>query len=395
MKKTIRDIEVNGKRCIVRCDFNVPLDAEGRITDDNRIVGSLPTITYLLENGASVILFSHLGRPKGEPKPEFSLKPVAEDLEKRLGVPVWFKSAPTVIDDDVKAKAASLKPGEVVLLENTRYVKGETENDANFAKELANLADIFVADAFGSAHRAHSSTTGIADYLPTVSGFLMEKETQFLGDALENPKRPLVAILGGAKVADKILVIRALLNKVDTLLIGGGMSYTFFKSMGFEIGTSILDESGVELASDLLKEAADKGVKMILPVDIVTSDEFSNDGVTAVCPSDKIPKDRMGLDIGPETIRIFREEIEGAETVLWNGPVGVFEMPAFAVGTRAIAEALAESDGITIIGGGDSAAAIRQFGLADKMTHVSTGGGASLEFIEGKILPGVACIIDK
>jgi 3-phosphoglycerate kinase len=399
MKKTVRDIDVGGRRALVRCDFNVPLDGDGRITDDTRIVGALPTIRYLLEHGAAVVLMSHLGRPKGEPKPEFSLKPVADALAAALGADVWFKSVPSVVDDDVKAKAAALKPGDVMLLENTRYVAGETKNDGSFAKELASLADIFVNDAFGSAHRAHSSTAGVADYLPAVMGFLVEREVKYLGDALSDPKRPFVAILGGAKVADKIPVIENLLTKADTLIIGGGMAYTFLKAKGYEIGTSLLDADGEGLAKSLMERAAAGGVEFLLPVDIVVGDEFKADTPHADYAADAMPAGKMGLDIGPKTRQLFAERISGAGTVLWNGPMGVFEMDAFATGTKAVAEALAEaterSGAVTIIGGGDSAAAVRKFGLADKMSHVSTGGGASLEFIEGKELPGVAVCADK
>jgi 3-phosphoglycerate kinase len=398
MKKTIRDIDVGGKRALVRCDFNVPLE-DGKITDDTRIVGALPTIRYLLERGASVILMSHLGRPKGEAKPEFSLKPVADDLAGKLGAGIWFRSVPTVVDDEVRAKAAALKPGEIMLLENTRYVAGETKNDGAFAKELASLADLFVNDAFGSAHRAHSSTAGVAGYLPTVMGFLIEKEVKYLGDALTDPKRPFVAILGGAKVADKILVIESLLEKADTLIIGGGMAYTFLKAKGYEIGSSLLDADSVDLARDLMDRAAAKGVEFLLPVDIVAGEAFEASTPHADYAADAIPPDRMGLDIGPETRELFAGRILGAGTVLWNGPMGVFEMDAFAVGTKAVAEAMTEatekSGAVTIIGGGDSAAAVEKFGLAAKMSHVSTGGGASLEFIEGRELPGIAVCGDR
>ncbi|MDR0357511.1 MAG: phosphoglycerate kinase [Clostridiales Family XIII bacterium] len=395
MKKTLTDIDVNEKKVIVRCDFNVPLDEAGRIADDTRIRGALPTIRYLAEHGAAVILLSHLGRPKGEPNPKYSLKPVADALADRLGAPVWFKSVPTVVDDEVKEKAASLKSGEIMLLENTRFRKEETDNDAAFAKTLASLADIFVNDAFGTAHRAHASTEGIARYIPAVSGFLIEKEVKFLGDALNNPARPFVAILGGAKVADKIGVIESLLAKADTLLIGGGMAYTFLKSEGYEIGKSILDENGIELAASLLKKAKDAGVELLLPLDVKTGKEFDNDTESAYFDSDAIPADRMGMDIGPKTAARFIEKIRSAGTVLWNGPMGVFEMPNFAEGTRAVANALAESKAVSIIGGGDSAAAAEQFGLSGLMSHVSTGGGASLEFIEGNILPCIAALTDK
>ncbi len=394
MKKTVKDIEVKGKRALVRCDFNVPLK-DGVITDDIRIVSALPTIRYLMDGGAKVILMSHLGRPDGEPKKEFTLAPVAARLSELLNTEVKFISADTVVDDKVREAAAELGDGQVMLLENVRFRKEETKNGADYAKELAQLGDFFVNDAFGTAHRAHASTAGVADYLPAVSGFLIEKEVEFLGNAVENPKRPFVAIMGGAKVGDKIPVIENLLKKVDTLIIGGGMAYTFFKSQGLEIGTSILDKDNVELAAELLKKAEAAGVKMLLPVDCVCGKEFKNDTEYAVYDRDKIPADMMGLDIGPETARLYRQAVAEAATVVWNGPMGVFEMPNFAKGTRAVAEALAESNAVTVIGGGDSAAAVEQFGLADKMTHISTGGGASLEFLEGKVLPGIAVIEDK
>ena len=394
MKKTVKDIDLKGKKVIARCDFNVPMQ-EGKITDDTRIRAALPTIEYMLGEGAAVILMSHMGRPKGEPKMEYSLAPVAERLGEYLKQEVKFRSCPTVVCDTIKEDAAALKGGEVMLLENLRFRKEETDNDPEFAKELASLADIFVQEAFGTAHRAHASTAGIADYLPAVSGFLIEKEVKFLGGAVEDPKRPFVAIMGGAKVGDKIPVIENLLTKVDTLIIGGGMSYTFFKAQGLEIGTSILDEPSIELAAELRKKAADAGVKMLLPIDVLCADEFANDAKTCVADFDKMPADMMGLDIGPKTIELYTEEIKNAATVVWNGPMGVFEMESFAGGTKAVAKALAECDAITIIGGGDSAAAVEQFGYADKMTHISTGGGASLEFLEGKVLPGIAVIEDK
>lgn len=394
MKKTIKDIDVKGKRVVVRCDFNVPMQ-DGAITDDNRIVAALPTIKYLVENGAKIVLMSHMGRPKGEPKMEFTLAPVAKRLEELLGQPVKFISCPEVVNDEVKEAVATLADGEVMLLENVRFRKEETDNDAGFAKELASLGEIFVQEAFGTAHRAHASTTGIADYLPAVSGFLIEKEVKFLGSAVENPERPFVAIMGGAKVGDKIPVIENLLQKVDTLIIGGGMAYTFFKSMGLEIGKSILDADNIELAGKLLEKAEAMGVKMLIPVDTVCAADFDNDAETLICDRDAIPADMEGLDIGPKTVELYKEALKDAKTIVWNGPMGVFEMPNFAKGTKAIAEILAESDAITIIGGGDSAAAAEQFGLADKMTHISTGGGASLEFLEGKVLPGIAVIEDK
>lgn len=394
MKKTVKDIQVKGKRALVRCDFNVPLK-DGVITDDIRIVSALPTIRYLMEGGAKVILMSHLGRPDGEAKKEFTLAPVAARLAELLGTEVKFVSSDTVVDDKVREAAAALEDGQVMLLENVRFRKEETKNGADFAKELAQLGDFFVNDAFGTAHRAHASTAGVADYLPAVSGFLIEKEVEFLGNAVENPKRPFVAIMGGAKVGDKIPVIENLLKKVDTLIIGGGMAYTFFKSQGLEIGTSILDKDNVELAAELLKKAEAAGVKMLLPVDCVCGKEFKNDTEYAVFAREEIPADMMGLDIGPKTAELYRQAVADAATVVWNGPMGVFEMPNFAKGTRAVAEALAESSAVTVIGGGDSAAAVEQFGLADKMTHISTGGGASLEFLEGKVLPGIAVLEDK
>lgn len=394
MKKTIEDIDVKNKRVIVRCDFNVPMQ-DGAITDDSRIRAALPTVKYLMEHDARVILMSHMGRPKGEPKMEFTMKPVADRLSELLGTDVVFVSSPLVVDDAVRKAADELKPGQVMLLENVRFRKEETENDPAFAKELASLAEIFVQEAFGTAHRAHASTAGIADYLPAVSGYLIEKEVKFLGDAVESPKRPFAAILGGAKVKDKIPVIRNLIGKVDTLLIGGGMAYTFFKSEGCEVGKSILDEDSVELAASLMKEAKEAGVEMLLPVDIVCADKFDNDANTKIVPYNEIPADMEGLDVGPETVKLYGEKIRKAATVVWNGPMGVFEMDNFAKGTNGIAEAMAECPGTTIIGGGDSAAAVRKAGLADKMTHISTGGGASLEFLEGKKLPGIAVIEDK
>ena len=394
MKKTIKDIDWTGKRAVVRCDFNVPLDGD-TITDDIRIRAALPSIEYLLEHGAAVVLMSHLGRPKGEPKPEFSLAPVAKRLAELTGKEVRFVPSDVVVDDNVKAAAKDLKAGEMLLIENVRYKAGETKNDPEFAKELSELGDIFVQDAFGSAHRAHSSTAGIADYIPAVSGFLIEKELKFLGEAVNNPKRPFAAIMGGAKVKDKIPVITNLLDKVDILIIGGGMAYTFFKSQGYSIGKSLLDEEGLELAGEILKLAAEKGVQFMLPVDVVAADEFSNDSPYGVYDVDSIPDDKMGLDIGPETIKLYTDALKTTKTVVWNGPMGVFEMENFAVGTKAIAECLAEIDATTVIGGGDSAAAVAKFGLADKMTHISTGGGASLEFLEGKELPGIAVIDDK
>ncbi len=394
MKKTVKDIDVKGRRVIVRCDFNVPLDGTV-ITDDIRITSALPTIKYLIENGARVILMSHLGRPKGEAKPEFSLKPVADRLGELLGKDVVFAASPLVVDDSVVAAAAALRDGDVMLLENVRFRKEETKNEPEFSKQLAALADIFVNDAFGTAHRAHCSTVGIADYLPAVSGFLIEKEIKFLGDAVANPERPFVAIMGGAKVADKIPAIENLLTKVDVLLVGGGMAYTFLKAKGCEIGKSILDEESVELAAELMKKAEKMGVKMLIPTDAVCAREFSNDAFAGVYAADCIPEDLMALDIGPETTTRYMAEVEKAKTVVWNGPMGVFEMEKYKAGTLSVALALASVNAVTVIGGGDSAAAVAQFGLADQMTHISTGGGASLEYLEGKELPGIACLQDK
>ena len=393
-KKTIRDIDVTGKKVLVRCDFNVPLDGQtGEITDNRRIRAAIPTIKYLIDNNAKVILCSHLGRPKGEFNPKYSLKPVAEELSKLLGKEV--KLAKDVIGEDAKKLTAEIKEGEVVLLENVRFHKEEEQNNPEFAKKLASYADIYVNDAFGTAHRAHASTAGVADYLPAVSGFLIEKELEFLGSSLENPERPFVAILGGAKVSDKIGVIENLIEKVDTLIIGGGMAYTFYKAQGHHIGTSICEEDKLDLATNLLKKAEEKGVKLLLPVDNHVSSEYSNEGEDRFVESTEIPEGFMGLDIGPKTIEIFKNAIKDAKTVLWNGPLGVTEFSKFAEGTREIATALAQSNAVTIIGGGDSAAAVEKMGLADKMTHISTGGGASLEFLEGKVLPGIACLNDK
>ena len=394
MKKTIKDVNFEGKRALVRCDFNVPME-DGKITDDGRIRAALPTIKYLVEAKAKVILMSHLGRPKGEPKAEFSLSKVADRLAELAGQPVKFAQSDVVVDDSVRKIASELQNGEIMLLENVRFRKEETDNDLHFAKELSELGDIFVQEAFGTAHRAHASTAGVAEYLPAVSGFLIEKEVKFLGDAVADPNRPFVAIMGGAKVADKIKVIDNLLEKVDTLIIGGGMSYTFFKAKGYEIGSSILDENGIELAKEIMDKANKLNKDLVLPVDIVVADKFENDANTKTVDAENIPSDMMGLDIGPKSIELFNKKIAEAKAVVWNGPVGVFEMENFAKGTRAVADALAESDCISIIGGGDSAAAIKKFGLEDKMTHISTGGGASLEFLEGKELPGIAVIEDK
>ena len=388
MKKTIRDVDVNGKKCIVRCDFNVPMK-EGKITDDNRITAALPSVKYLLENGAAVILMSHLGRPKGQANPEFTLAPVASRISELLGQEVIFVPSDTVVDDNVRELAKELKPGQVMLLENVRFRKEEEKNGEDFSKELASLADIFVNDAFGTAHRAHSSTAGIAAFLPAVSGFLIEKELKFLGDALDNPKRPLVAILGGSKVSDKIGVIENLIQKADTIIIGGGMAYTFLRANGYETGTSLCEEDKLDLAKELQQKALDNDVMFLLPVDSMLGDEFKEDCNTRYAGSSTMPEGWMGMDIGPDTVRLYTEAIKNAGTVLWNGPMGVFEFKAFENGTKAVAEALATSSATTVVGGGDSAAAIKKFGLSDKITHVSTGGGASLEFLEGKVLPGV------
>lgn len=393
-KKTIRDIDVTGKKVLVRCDFNVPLDKEtGEITNDLRIVGALPTIKYLLEHKAKVILCSHLGKPKGEVKPNLSLAPVAKRLSEYLGFEV--KLAKDIVGEDAKRLASELKEGEAILLENVRFDAREEANDAEFSKELASLADIYVNDAFGTAHRAHSSTAGVADYLPAVCGFLIEKEVQMLGDSLNNPERPFVAILGGAKVSDKIKVIENLIEKADSIIIGGGMTYTFLKAMGYNIGNSICELDRLDLAKETMKKAEEKNVKLLFPVDTVCGKEFSNDTEIKVVNSKEIPDGWQGLDIGPESVKLFTEELKKAKTVMWNGPLGVFEFENFAKGTNAIAKVLSEIDAITIIGGGDSAAAVEKGGYSEKMTHISTGGGASLEFLEGKILPGIDCLENK
>ncbi|MBQ3498982.1 MAG: phosphoglycerate kinase [Clostridia bacterium] len=391
-KKTVEDIQVSGKRVLVRCDFNVPLK-DGVITSDKRIVSSLPTIKYLLDNNAKVILCSHLGRPKGEVVPEFSLAPVAARLSELLGKEV--KMATDVVGESAQALAASLNDGDVMLLENVRYEKGETKNDPELSKAFASLADIFVNDAFGSAHRAHSSTTGVADYIPAVCGYLIQKEISFIGGALENPQRPFVAILGGAKVSDKIGVITNLLDKVDTLIVGGGMAYTFMKYLGHNIGTSLLEADKVELAGEMMAKAKEKGVNFLIPVDNKVGKEYAPDTEAMIVDSDDIPEGWMGLDIGPKTQEMFANAIKGAGTVIWNGPMGVSEWENFAAGTVAVANAVAESGSISIIGGGDSAAAVQKLGFADKMSHISTGGGASLEYMEGKELPGIAALNEK
>ena len=392
-KKTVRDIDVKGKKVLVRCDFNVPQDENGNITDNRRIVSALDTINYLLDNNAKVILCSHLGRPKGEFKKEFSLAPIALELSKLLGKEV--KLAKDVIGEDAQTLVNNLTEGEAILLENVRFHREETDNDPEFAKKLASFAEIFVNDAFGTAHRAHASTAGVADYLPAVSGFLIEKELNFMGDALNNPERPFMAILGGRKVSDKIGVIEALLEKVDTLMIGGAMAYTFFKAMGYEVGNSICELDKLDLAKELMAKAEEKGVKLMLPVDTRVGKEFKADTESKVVGYKEIPNGWEGFDIGDETIKMYVEELSKAKTVVWNGPVGLFEFDQFAVGTNSIAKALGDSDAVTIIGGGDSAAAIEKLGIADKFSHISTGGGASLEFLEGKKLPGIECLENK
>ena len=392
-KKTVKDIDLKGKKVFVRCDFNVPMDENQNITDNTRIVAALPTIKYLLEQNCKLILASHLGRPKGEFKTEFSLAPVAKELSKLLGQEVIM--AKDVIGEDACEKAANLKEGEILLLENVRFHKEETDNDPEFSKKLASMAEVYVNDAFGTAHRAHSSTTGIASYLPAVSGFLIEKELKFLGNAVNNPERPFVAILGGAKVSDKIGVIDSLLEKVDTLMIGGGMAYTFFKAQGYEVGKSICEMDKLDLAKEAMEKAKQKGVKLMLPVDTKVGKEFKEDTESKIVSYREIPEDWEGFDIGPETIKMFEEELRKAKTVVWNGPLGLFEFDQFAIGTNAIAKVLSEIDATTIIGGGDSAAAVKKAGLEDKMTHISTGGGASLEFLEGKKLPGIEALMDK
>ena len=393
-KKTVLDVDVRGKKVLLRCDFNVPQDkATGEITSDKRIVAALPTIRYLLENGAAVIACSHLGKPKGEVKPELSLKPVAKRLSELLGQEVIM--AADVVGPDARAKAAALQPGQILLLENTRFEPGETKNDPELSKALASMADLYVSDAFGAVHRAHASTAGVAAYLPAVSGFLIQKELEVIGGALSDPKRPLVAILGGSKVSSKIGVINNLLEVADTIIIGGGMSYTFSAAKGGKVGDSLLEADWEEYANQMVAKAAEKGVKLLLPVDTVCGDKFAPDAERKVVPAGQIPDGWQGLDIGPDTVKLYCDAVAGAGTVIWNGPMGVFEFPAFAVGTQAIAEALSKTGAVTIIGGGDSAAAVEQLGYADKMTHISTGGGASLEFLEGKELPGVACLLDK
>ena len=394
-KVSVDDINVKGQRVLVRCDFNVPLQ-DGKITDENRLVASLPTIKKLIADGGKVILCSHLGKPKGEAKPELSLAPVAVRLSELLGQDVKFAADPEVVGPNAKAAVAAMKDGDVVLLENTRYRIEETKNGEAFSKELASLCDVYVDDAFGTAHRAHCSNVGVTQYVKTAAvGYLMQKEIDFLGNAVNNPARPFVAILGGSKVSSKISVINNLLDKVDTLIIGGGMAYTFMKAQGGKIGTSLCEDDYLDYANDMIKKAADKGVKMLIHVDTVTADAFSNDANVKVVDAGQIDDGWMGLDIGPKTRELFANAVKDAKTVVWNGPMGVFEMPNFAAGTVAVAQALADTDAVTIIGGGDSAAAVNQLGFGDKMTHISTGGGASLEFLEGKELPGVAAATDK
>jgi len=393
-KKSVTDVEVGGKKVLLRCDFNVPIDKEsGKITDEGRIIAALPTINYLLDNGAAVIACSHFGRPKGEFKPEFSLACVAECLSGHLKKPV--KMAKDVVGCDAAELAKNLKSGEIMLIENTRFHKEEEKNDSEFAKKLADMADLYVSDAFGSVHRAHASTEGVSHYLPAVSGFLLKKELDNIGSAISNPKRPLVAILGGAKVSDKLGVINNLLNIADTIIIGGGMAYTFFKASGGQIGNSLCEDSEFESVKEMLKTAENRGVKLLLPVDSLAGAEFSNEGDPVLVNSGAIPNGKMALDIGPQAVKAFTDEIASAKTIVWNGPMGVFEFSKYAEGTRAVAQAIADSSAVSIIGGGDSAAAVRKFGLEDKITHISTGGGASLEFMEGKVLPGIDCLLDS
>ena len=395
-KKTIEDINVTGKRVLVRCDFNVPLDENRHITDETRIDGALPTIKYLINNGAKVILCSHMGKPKGEPKPELSLAPVAKALSEKLGKEVVFAADDNVVGDNAKKAVSEMKDGDVVLLENTRYRAEETKNDPKFSKELASLADVFVNDAFGTAHRAHCSNVGVTEFIDTaVAGYLIQKEIEFLGNAVNNPVRPCVAILGGSKVSSKISVINNLLDKVDTLIIGGGMAYTFMKALGEEVGDSLLEADYIEYAKEMMDKADKKGVKLLIPIDTVVAKEFSNDAEHKTVGRGEIEPGWQGLDIGEKTVALYIDAIKDAKTVVWNGPMGVFEMPNFAKGTNAIAKALADIDAVTIIGGGDSVAAVNQAGLGDKMTHISTGGGASLEFLEGKDLPGITALNDR
>lgn len=393
-KQSVEDLQVSGRRVLVRCDFNVPME-DGRITDDARIREALPTIRYLMDRGARVILMSHFGRPKDGPDDRYTLAPVAARLGELLGTPVQFSSSGRVVDDQVRSQVMAMSDGEILLLENTRFRPEETKNGEEFARELASLGELFVNDAFGTAHRAHASNVGVASLLPSALGYLVKKEVDIMGEVLESPRRPFVAILGGAKVSDKIGVIENLLKRVDTLIIGGGMAFTFLKANGYPTGNSLLEEDRVELAGSLLETAREKGVQVLLPVDVVAADAFAADAPARVVPAGKIPEGTMGLDIGPESVALFSDAISGAGTVIWNGPMGVFEMDRFAAGTFGIAQALADSQAVTIIGGGDSAAAAEKSGLADRMTHISTGGGASLEFFEGKVLPGIDCISDR
>ncbi len=392
-KKTVKDIDLKGKKVLVRCDFNVPMDENQNITDNRRIVAALPTIEYLIEQGCKIVLCSHLGRPKGEVKKEFSLAPVAKELSKLLGKEVIM--ANDVIGDDAKNKASKLNNGDVMLLENVRFHREETDNDPEFAKKLSEFGEVFVNDAFGTAHRAHASTEGVTHYLPAVSGFLIEKELKFLGDALKNPERPFMAILGGRKVSDKIGVIESLLEKVDVLMIGGAMAYTFFKSMGYEVGNSVCELDKIDLAKEIMEKAKAKNVKFMLPVDTKVGKEFDPNTESKTVKFSEIPEGWEGFDIGEETIKMYSEEVKKAKTIIWNGPVGLFEFDQFAIGTNSIAKALADVDAVKIIGGGDSAAAVEKAGLAEKFTHISTGGGASLEFLEGKKLPGIEALQDK
>jgi len=394
-KKTLKDMEFTGKRVLVRCDFNVPMDENNKITDDIRISSSLPTINYLIGKGAKVILMSHLGRPKGEANKKYSLEPVAHRLEELLNKKIVFGQDDNIVTDKVKTLVESMADGDVLLLQNTRFRKEEEKNGKEFAKELASLGDIFVNDAFGTSHRAHASNVGVSSYLPSAVGYLVEKEISIMGKAIEVPERPLIAILGGAKVSDKIGVIENLINIVDTIIVGGGMAYTFLKAQGYEIGKSLLEEDKIDLAKTLLNKAKEKDVKLILPIDTLVADEFKNDSDFKTVKVDNIPADMMGLDIGEETIKLFSKEIENAKTIIWNGPMGVFEMDNFAKGTNSIAKAMSESDGVTIVGGGDSASAVEKAGYAEKMTHISTGGGASLELLEGKKLPGIEAISER
>ncbi|NLC04077.1 MAG: phosphoglycerate kinase [Tissierellia bacterium] len=394
-KKTLKDLNFEGKKVLVRCDFNVPMDSEQNITDDNRIRASLPTINYLIQKGAKVILLSHLGRPKGEANPKYSLEPVAKRLSDLLNKEVVFAADDNVVSEDVRKTINNMKNGDVALLQNTRFRKEEEKNGEDFAKEIASLADLYVNDAFGTSHRAHASNVGLSTQLPSALGFLVEKEVSIMGKAIDDPERPFVAILGGAKVSDKIGVIENLIHKVDSIVIVGGMAFTFLKAQGYEVGKSLLEEDKIELAKGLLEQAASKGVKIILPVDIVVAKEFKNDTEFITVKMDSIPEDMMGLDIGQETIKLVSEELKKAKTIVWNGPAGVFEMDNFNKGTYAIAKAMVDSGAITIVGGGDSALAVEKAGYADKITHVSTGGGASLELLEGKVLPGIDAISEK